>query len=37
MKSTLDAVRPDMPRLLGPVPGPRARQIIDRDAKVLSP
>jgi len=37
MKSTLDAVRPDMPRLLGPVPGPRARQIIERDVKVLSP
>src|SRR5882762_2033104 len=37
MKSTLDAVRPDMPRLLGPVPCPRARQIIERDVKVLSP
>jgi len=37
MKSTLDAVRSDMPHLLGPVPGPRARQIIERDAKVLSP
>src|SRR2546425_5941785 len=37
MKSTLDSVRPDMPHLLGPVPGPRARQIIERDAKVLSP
>src|SRR2546427_8030683 len=37
MKSTLDAIRPDLPQLLGPLPGPRARQIIQRDKKVLSP
>src|SRR6185436_11320181 len=37
MKTTLDAVRPDLPHLLGPLPGPRARQIIERDKKVLSP
>ena len=34
---TLDAVRPGLPSLIGEVPGPRARQIIDRDDRVLSP
>src|SRR5436305_1660583 len=37
MKSTLDAVRPDLPAVLGPLPGPRAREVIERDHKVLSP
>src|ERR1700724_832939 len=37
MKSTLDAVRPDLPANHGPLPGPRARQVIERDHKVLSP
>jgi len=37
MKNTLDAVRPDLPHLLGPLPGPRAQQIIERDKKVISP
>src|SRR6476659_6700450 len=37
MKSTLDAVRPDLPAIHGPLPGPRARQVIERDHKVLSP
>jgi 4-aminobutyrate aminotransferase len=37
MKSTLDAIRPDLPHLMGALPGPRARQIIERDQKVLSP
>jgi 4-aminobutyrate aminotransferase len=37
MKSTLDAIRPDLPQLLGALPGPRARQIMERDKKVLSP
>src|SRR5437868_13945578 len=37
MKSTLDAVRPDFPQIHGPLPGPRARQVIERDRKVLSP
>ncbi len=37
MKTTLDAVRPDLPQVHGPLPGPRARQIIERDRKVLSP
>src|SRR6185295_1833598 len=29
--------RPDLPRISGPLPGPNARRIIDRDAKALSP
>ena len=37
MNSTLEAVRPDLPQLHGPLPGPRARQIIERDKKVISP
>jgi 4-aminobutyrate aminotransferase len=37
MKSTLDAIRPDLPQVMGALPGPRARQIIERDQKVLSP
>src|SRR5690349_24132715 len=30
-------VRPKLPHLLTPLPGPRASQIIERDNKVLSP
>jgi len=37
MNSTLDAVRSDLPRIHGPLPGPLARQVIERDKKVLSP
>src|SRR5947209_3257439 len=37
MNSTVDAARADLPQLIGPVPGPQARQIIERDKKVLSP
>src|ERR1700686_2799645 len=37
MKSTLDAVRPDLPAIHCPLPGPRAQAIIERDHKVLSP
>src|SRR5689334_15477533 len=37
MKSTLEAVRPDLPQIHGPLPGPSARQIIERDKKVISP
>ena len=37
MKSTLEAVHPDLPMLHGPLPGPRARQVIERDQKVISP
>jgi 4-aminobutyrate aminotransferase len=37
MDSTLEAVRPDLPQIHSPLPGPRARQIIERDQKVVSP
>jgi len=33
----MEQVRPDLPALTGPVPGPRARAIIERDARVVSP
>lgn len=34
---TLEQVRPDLPVLTGPVPGPRARNVIERDERVVSP
>ena len=34
---TLDAVRPGLPSITGELPGPRASQVIERDARVLSP
>jgi len=34
---TLNEVRPGLPSLVGELPGPRARQIIERDNQVLSP
>jgi 4-aminobutyrate aminotransferase len=37
MSTVLDRTRPDLPHLAGPLPGPRARVIIERDARVLSP
>ena len=37
MSTTLERVRPDLPILKGPLPGPRARAVIERDAKVVSP
>ncbi len=37
MSTILDQVRRDLPVLNGPLPGPRARAVIERDAKVLSP
>src|SRR5258706_243123 len=37
MTNTLEQVRPDLPSLTGPLPGPRARAIIERDARVISP
>jgi 4-aminobutyrate aminotransferase len=37
MGNTLEQVRPDLPSLHGPVPGPRARAVIARDEKVVSP
>src|ERR1041384_1243188 len=37
MGKTMDQVRTDLPNLTGPVPGPRARAIIERDQRVISP
>src|SRR5881227_1259141 len=37
MSNTTDLVRVDLPHLTGPVPGPRARAIMERDARVVSP
>ncbi len=37
MSTTLERVRPDLPVLKGPVPGPRALSVIERDAKAVSP
>ena len=35
--SNSEAVRADFPQLITPLPGPRAKAVIERDAKVLSP
>src|SRR3954466_10424384 len=37
MGNTMEQVRRDLPVLTGPLPGPRARAIIERDARVISP
>ncbi len=37
MSTTLGQVRTDLPILTGPVPGPRAQAVIERDAKTVSP
>lgn len=37
MSATAGLESPNLPDIHGPLPGPRARQIIERDAKVLSP
>src|SRR5882757_9352322 len=37
MGNMLEQVRSDLPVLTGPLPGPRARAIIERDARVVSP
>src|SRR5579883_2903334 len=37
MAQIREQVRPGLPQLLGPVPGPRAQAIIERDAEVVSP
>jgi 4-aminobutyrate aminotransferase len=44
MSKTLEAIRPameamrhDLPHLIGPLPGPRAQALIERDRAVLSP
>jgi 4-aminobutyrate aminotransferase len=37
MGNVLEQVRPDLPSIRGPLPGPRARAIVERDARVVSP
>ena len=37
MKGATLAVRPDLPQLVTPLPGPRARQVIARDHEFVSP
>jgi len=37
MGKTLDQVRPDLPVINGPLPGPRARAVVERDGRVVSP
>jgi 4-aminobutyrate aminotransferase len=37
MATTLEQVRMDLPHVMGPVPGPRARAVIERDARHVSP
>jgi len=37
MQATSEVVRPGLPRIATALPGPRARAVIDRDSKVLSP
>jgi 4-aminobutyrate aminotransferase len=37
MSNTLERVRTDLPSLIGSIPGPRARAVIERDEKVVSP
>ena len=37
MGTILDQVRPDLPSIHGPLPGPRARAVIERDRRVVSP
>src|SRR5690349_4718782 len=38
MKTTvMEEVRPGLPRIDGPLPGPNAKRIIERDKKVISP
>jgi len=37
MSKTLEQVRMDLPHITGPVPGPRARAIMERDTRAVSP
>jgi 4-aminobutyrate aminotransferase len=37
MRSETDAIRQDLPDIRGPLPGPKATRIIDRDSRTLSP
>jgi 4-aminobutyrate aminotransferase len=36
MSTVAEQVRPDLPHLVGPVPGPRARAIVERDNQAIS-
>lgn len=37
MINTMDVIRQDLPHLTGPLPGPRAQQVIARDHQTVSP
>jgi 4-aminobutyrate aminotransferase len=37
MQANSEAIRPDLPEIRTPLPGPRARAVIERDQSVLSP
>jgi 4-aminobutyrate aminotransferase len=37
MRASSASVRPDLPRIVTDLPGPRARAVIERDRKVISP
>jgi len=37
MGKILEQVRPDLPHVSGPLPGPRARAIVERDERTVSP
>jgi 4-aminobutyrate aminotransferase len=37
MTQTIEALRQDLPHLTGPLPGPRAQEIIARDHRFISP
>ena len=37
MTKAMEAIRPDLPHLVGPLPGPRAQAVIARDARFVSP
>jgi 4-aminobutyrate aminotransferase len=37
MKAVSESVRPDLPEIITALPGPRARAVIERDRKALSP
>ncbi len=37
MTRTVELVRPDLPQIIGPVPGPCARAVIERDHRTVSP
>jgi len=37
MAKTLEPIRMDLPHLAGPLPGPRAKAVMERDARAVSP